>query len=237
MFKVLIADSGDVFGKYLGRLLEREYSVYIRKNEPLEDLICSWKPDVLVLDLHIPGGNGLALLTRLLELPHHPMVVALSQYVGGEVQRKADACKVEFLLCKPCPLPNIVNHIRDLLQYNNLQQQYPQFTEHDIVRHMKKLGILAHLDGSKYLCESLRQMARNPDQRYNKELYPAVGAVFGTSGNRVERCMRDAITKAWLRRDNQIWKQYFPPDEMGNIPKPSNSQFIACLVRELRFIA
>lgn len=237
MFKVLIADSGDVIGKYLGRLLEKEYSVYVRTDEPLEELVCRWKPDVLVLDLHLRGYNGWQMLAKLMSLPHCPMIVAMSLYVDSSSARYADAHDVDFLLCKPCPLPNVANHIHDLLQYENLQKQYPRYNEHDIARHLKRLGLPAHLDGSKYLCEALRQLADKPDQRYTKELYPAVGAVFGVSGERVERCIRDAIRKAWLKRDEQIWKRYFQPDGLGNIARPSNAQFISCLMNELRFAA
>lgn len=237
MFKVLIADDSDVLRNHLAHLLERDFSVRMLQNEPLEELICSWKPDVLVLDLHLSGNNGLGMLPRLIQLPHRPMVVALTRCANKGLERFAYDCEVDFLLCKPIPLPNIVNHIRDLLQYDNLQKLYPVYTEHDISRHLKRLGLLAHLDGVKYLCEALMQLAMNPDQRYTKELYPAVGSVFGVSGERVERCIRDAIRKAWLRRDDQIWSRYFQPDGFGNIARPSNALFISSLMTVLRFAA
>ena len=237
MYKILIADSSDIAAKCWKRVLEREFLVRLCKEEQILKLVNQWRPEVLLLDLHLAGNGGLEVFRQLWQLPYRPMVIATSHYADAGVNRYSYDCEVDFLLCKPFTSSKLLGHIRELLQFGNLQSQYPVYSDHDIAKHLKRLGLQAHLDGSKYLCEALRQLAHNPDQRYTKELYPAVGSVFGVSGERVERCVRDAIHKAWLRRDDEIWRQYFPPDGKGNIAKPKNAEFIANLMQELRFAA
>lgn len=66
----------------------------------------------------------------------------------------------------------------------------------------------------------------DPWQSLTKEIYPAVGQLAGLGKNekRVEKLIREAVQKAWKRRDRRIWDQYFPGEE-----KPTNREFISKL--------
>ena len=82
-----------------------------------------------------------------------------------------------------------------------------------------------------YSCvrEGILLTIQNPDQRITKELYPAVAAICGGNALRVERAIRSAIESAWMNRDDRVWRMYFPPDATGQIPRPTNSEFISRL--------
>lgn len=55
------------------------------------DKIAATHPDVVVLDLMLPGIDGWGVLHRLRRLPHAPPVVILSAYADGARALKAGA--------------------------------------------------------------------------------------------------------------------------------------------------
>lgn len=68
----------------------------------------------------------------------------------------------------------------------------------------------------------------DPGQSFTKELYPDVGKLRGITGDLVEKQIRTAITSAWLRRDPEVWDQYFPGGR-----KPTNGEFISRIAEVL----
>lgn len=53
------------------------------------ELIHAHRPDILLLDLTLPGLNGLALLERMCDLPDMPRVIVLSMHAGPEYVARA----------------------------------------------------------------------------------------------------------------------------------------------------
>jgi len=95
-------------------------------------------------------------------------------------------------------------------------------------RHMQTLGMSSSLDGYKQLRVGIPMYHRNPRQMVCKELYPAIAKAYQWKDPRkVEHSMRSAIQSAWRHRDNGVWSVYFPPKDNGDIPCPSNKQFIS----------
>jgi hypothetical protein len=98
-----------------------------------------------------------------------------------------------------------------------------------------KMGVPANLKGYGFLREAIILSVKNPNiiSAVTKELYPAVAEVFGTTGSRVERAVRHAITVAWQRMDSRIMKEYFGYRMSFSADKPSNSEFIATITDRL----
>ena len=99
------------------------------------------------------------------------------------------------------------------------------------------LGIPAHIKGYQFLREAIKLVIEQPDRinRITKELYPAVAKLYRCEPKNVERSIRSAIDSAWKKRDERIWRMYFPPDTSGIIQRPTNAAFISRLAdcREL----
>ena len=91
------------------------------------------------------------------------------------------------------------------------------------------LGVATNLRGYAYLRDAILAEIREPGQQVTKTLYPDVGKPYGANGAQVERSIRTAIEKAWSRRNEGTWRQYFPVDSEGTISKPSNAVFICTL--------
>ena len=98
------------------------------------------------------------------------------------------------------------------------------------------LGVSPSAEGFNYLQDAIVMYYEDPEQTFTKMLYPRVYKHDNQKSGRyqVERCIRRAVAEAWENRDESVWRCYFPVDEDGNIPRPSNKEFIsrvACFLK------
>lgn len=92
--------------------------------------------------------------------------------------------------------------------------------------------------GTAYLRQAVKMY--EPGVQLTKELYPEIGKARGTTGPRVERCMRHSIDKAWRRGSVEAQHRYFGFSINPNTGKPQVGEYIArlsrmCEVEELDF--
>jgi two-component system, chemotaxis family, protein-glutamate methylesterase/glutaminase len=93
MIKVLVIDDSALMRKLLGRVLAEvaEFEVHFARNgmEGLEQL-GAVNPDVVTLDIHMPGMDGLACLDRIMiEYPRPVLMVSSSTRDGADVTLEA----------------------------------------------------------------------------------------------------------------------------------------------------
>jgi two-component system chemotaxis response regulator CheB len=93
MIKVLVIDDSALMRKLLGRVLANvsEFEVHFARNgvEGLEQL-ATFNPDVVTLDIHMPGMDGLACLDRIMiEHPRPVLMVSSLTRDGAEVTLEA----------------------------------------------------------------------------------------------------------------------------------------------------
>jgi two-component system response regulator (stage 0 sporulation protein A) len=96
-----------------------------------------------------------------------------------------------------------------------------------------EIGIPARINGHQYLIDSAMLLLHEPE-RMNSVMtliYPAVAKKHNTTAASVERSIRHAIKRAWLRGDAEIISAYFGYTTMD---KPANSEFIALLTDKIR---
>ena len=103
--------------------------------------------------------------------------------------------------------------------------------EHMVTDIIKEIGVPAHVKGYCYLRTAIMLTSRRPDLIYamTKELYPAVGDIYDTTAQRVERAIRHAIELAWDNGDMNILSVYFSYRIRKSTDKPTNSEFIATI--------
>lgn len=238
MYKVLIAEESIQISKELAQRLSGSCSVRVRQEgEDILRLTEELEADVVVLDMMLPGIDGIDLLSRLKQLPHCPCVLATVRYTSGYMMQALTTLGADYIMSKPCIVDNMLMRVKDLLCYRFCVEIPEQSDGEEAYDHARRLGVAPKLKGSKYLQTALCLLMQNPNQQITKELYPAVGAVFHVSADRVERCIRHAIHLAWERRDDRIWRMYFTADTSGQIPRPTNAQFMARLLERIRFVA
>lgn len=232
--KILIADPTSDFRDALADALRDIHHVRTASDgiQALQ-LLNSYQPDMLVVDLMMPGIDGITLLQRAAESGCNPMVLTttcfLSDYIIESVQRLG----VGFIMLKPCLISAITARLADLSK--RLQQPASPYPDPrtQISSTLLRLGISTKLRGYSYLREAVLLMSRDPAQSVTKELYPAVAAQFSATAMQVERSIRSAVQSAWQHCDPQIWQLYFPADETGLIPRPTNAGMITRLADSL----
>lgn len=242
--KLLIAESSEEFRVALAETLTGEYHVCTCA-DGLQTLrkIRSFQPDILILDLMLPGIDGLTLLQTAKEEGPLPAVLAQSRYISEYVLEALGEMGIQYVMRKPCTLRAVVARIRDmdrsayrragilLPQTEGIVDTDPGSTVTNI---LLSLGFKTSHDGYKYIREAVLLMDKMPDQRVTKELYPAVAEQFGCSGGNVERSGRTAIQYAFRNGDPQIWRLYFRADADGALRKPTNGAFITRIAAVLR---
>ena len=230
MLKLLIADGTEAFRLALADNLKELYHVRVCQegNEALE-LMLSFRPDLMVLDLMLPGLDGISVLQRAAKAGVEPVVLATTGLFNDFIAVGASRMKISYLMVKPCDVQAATSRLLELTE----QMEEPSLTRPDLRTEVSnlllELGVPTNLRGYSYLRDAILAEIRQPGQQLTKALYPDVGKPYGASGSQVERSIRDAIGKAWMRRNDAHWAPYFPMDTTGQIPKPSNAVFICTL--------
>lgn len=234
MPRVLIAEENEEFRTALAEQMRGLYQVRTCRegNEALA-VLRDYRPDVLVLDLMLPGLDGLSLLQNAASEGLRPAVLATTRFASDYILESLKRLGVGYLMIKPCDISATVCRVADLSQ----RMGSPLFSHPDpritVSNLLLSLGVPTKLRGYGYLREAVLLIAGNPDQSITKELYPAVAKRCGATPVQVERSMRSAIYAAWCQGDRQLWKLYFGPAQAGFPQKPTNTAFISRLADAL----
>lgn len=232
--KLLIADKSEELRFALMAVLREDYDIAQCGTGPEAlSLLRSFRPEVLVLDLMIPGLDGISLLHSAVEEGICPAVLATVSLPSKYIDEAAALLGVSYLMVKPCNIRTTAQRVREMNLPIHSPRAIPTDPRKEVSQLLLSLGFSTKLRGYTYAREAILLLGKNPDQSMTKELYPAVAARCGTSPRQVEHCIRTAIEKAWLRRDNRIWLQYFHPSPDGTVPKPSNAVFLTRLANSL----
>lgn len=234
MRKLLIADASEEFRLALAELLRGNYMVRLCQdgNQTLE-VLQSMKPDILVLDLLLPGLDGISLLQKVAEAGLQPVVLATTAFSNDYVVDSLARLGVGYVMVKPCDIHAVTARIADLHQH----LKPPVVTRPDprtVVSNMLlSLNVPTKLKGYACLREGVLELVRDPAQQVTKELYPKVAKLYGGNGPQVERLIRTAIDAAWKKRDERVWRLYFQPGPDGCLERPTNATFISALAERV----
>ena len=227
---MLIADGTEVFRLTLAENLKEHYMIRVCQegHEALEAML-SFKPDLAVLDLMLPGLDGLTVLQRAAAAGVEPVTLATTGYFNDYIAEAISRLNVGFVMVKPCDVQAATAHLLDLTE--RLKESPPAMADNRtlVSNLLLNLGVATNLRGYAYLRDAILAELRDPGQQVTKTLYPDVGKPYGASGAQVERSIRTAIEKAWNRRNEGTWRQYFSVDSEGAVSKPSNAVFICTL--------
>lgn len=226
---LLIADASESFADALCEQLAGVFDIsFCDDGRDVIPMLHELSPDLLLLDLMLPGCDGITILESVCSMEDRPVVLVVSRIFGFYVQDSLERLGISYAMQKPCDVGCVCNRLMELAQYPR-EQLMPAADKEETVRSMlRALGISGKHMGYRCLAEAIRLIAKNPDQLYTKELYPAVGEAVGCSWRQVERDIRTAIESAWECRDSMIWQEFFP-HRMGLKNKPTNSTFISSL--------
>jgi len=115
--RVVIADDHRVVRDGLCYLLGQEPDVEVAgeagDGRQAVDVVAATRPDVLLLDLYMPGLDGHAVLAALHDAPHRPAVVVLTSATDDEHLVRAMHAGATSYLLKTAPAEHVIAAVRD----------------------------------------------------------------------------------------------------------------------------
>jgi two-component system, NarL family, response regulator LiaR len=114
--RVVIADDHRVVRDGLCYLLSQEPGVEVAgeagDGRQAVDVVAATRPDVLLLDLYMPGLDGHAVLAALHDAPHRPAIVVLTSATDDEHLVRAMQAGATSYLLKTAPAEHVIAAIR-----------------------------------------------------------------------------------------------------------------------------
>lgn len=242
--RTLIADSSADFGENLRQALERggtcEVTAVVQDGTQAAELLRELTPEVLVLDMALPGMDGLRVLREAAALEKRPMTLATCSFLSDYVAQLGAELGVQYFLRKPCDAATVAAHVAEMLETGRRSQTSGRRQELNIeamvTSIIHEIGVPAHIKGYQYLREAIMIAVRDMDviNAITKVLYPQVAKTFATTPSRVERAIRHAIEVAWDRGDLETLQSFFGYTVSNTKGKPTNSEFIALIADKLQ---
>ena len=237
MRKLLIAESGEEFRETLVHLVRGKYRVRTcREGAEALDAILTFKPELVVLDMMLPGLDGISIIEEVQRCGLRPMILAVTKLPSDYVLDAAGRLGIAYMMVKPCRIKAVVQRLQDMAR----KLEEPAAAQVDmrtaVTNALLELGIPTKILGFRYLCEAVLEYRNHPGQLVTKELYPAVGKRCGASAIQVERSIRSAICKAWEHRDEAVWRSWFSCGPGEPLKRPSNAVFITAMVNRLHML-
>lgn len=125
--KILVIDDDPKISWILNEGLSSKFE-FVSARDGVEgiQMVSTEKPDLILLDIKMPGMNGIEVLEKLNKLDGRPEVIMVSGH--GETQYVVDSVKLgaaEFIN-KPFDVHEIEIHINSILEKSNLKQEVKQ---------------------------------------------------------------------------------------------------------------
>ena len=235
--KILVVDADEDFRLILSEQLRKEFTVYSTDSclELLETLR-SFRPALLVMDLMASGSDPLTMLELAKNEGLCPASLITSTFYSAYTQKVVEQLQVDYTIRKPCDLSTLISRIKDLVEdsQDSCQPLFLAPSDYNMVTSLLlELGLPTRRKGFRYSRQAILLLLENPELQITKEVYPALGKLFGTEDKAVEKSIRDAIEDAWKLRDDALWRKYFSSAPNGQIPRPSNKVFLTRLAEEI----
>lgn len=231
---LLIVDCETEFVEQMAKSLHDLYAItHCSNGKQALELVCNQHPGILVLDLMIPGIDGISLLTKINELNHRPAIMIITRMQSKYVLEKAAELNISYYILKPCDPAAAAERVIDLGRMPEAKKPRPVPSQH-LTELLLTLTIPTKLKGFPQLRDAILITVEKPGILLTKELYPLIGDRYHSSGAQVERAIRNAIEHGYKSMSYPIWSQFFPPDATGQIPHMSNGAFISRMAEVMR---
>ena len=234
--KILLADNSEEFRLLLRRTLEEtgEFQIVGDTGDGNEawELIQQTKPDVVVMDLILPGLDGVSLLQRI---PKTIRCIVLSAFCSQNMVQEVMQLGAWYFIPKPAHMDSLLERVRQAVRQEGSPLSLPTL-EADVTAIIHEVGVPAHIKGYQYVREAIIIAVQDMEviNAVTKVLYPEVAKRFHTTPSRVERAIRHAIEVAWDRGDLETLQGYFGYTVNSAKGKPTNSEFIAMIADRIR---
>ena len=233
--RILIAEASPEFSEQLCDILDGSYRLSVcYSGLTVKKLLEEFCPDVLVMDLALPGMDGLTLLQQICTMPLRPRILLTTCFMSLYVEMTIAGLDVDMVMLKPCNVEILAERIEDMLLEEGSHRMLRLQPRTTVASMLMELNIPSKRRGFTYLEKSIRQYLKQPGQALTKTIYPDVAQAHFTQPEAVERAIRQVVHESWAKRNDRVWRMYFSPGREGVIPRPTNAEFISRLAERYR---
>jgi len=100
----------------LSELPEMEIVGQARDGREAVNLIRNLRPDVVVLDIRMPGGNGIGVLQKIKRFKSAPLVIMFTSYPYPQYRRRCMKAGADYFFEKATEFENLVELLKKLTQ-------------------------------------------------------------------------------------------------------------------------
>jgi YesN/AraC family two-component response regulator len=123
MLKVFIADDSDLIRQHLKELISEVAGVQVvgeARNGPATlAAVERLEPDVLILDIRMPGGNGISVLKAVKELDPSPVVIMLTAFPFPQYRKRCLGAGAEYFLDKGSEFERVADVLAGLRHHKS----------------------------------------------------------------------------------------------------------------------
>ena len=234
MQRILIAASSQSFALALSEHLSDEFDVY-RCQTGFEALtiLREVEPELAVVDLNISGVDGVDVLKMAKSAGICPKTIAVTGYISRYVIAALEELQVCALMRVPCDISCLAATVMDVAAWDQRERTF----EDRVRALLTMLNFKPQTAGYTIAQMCIGLYFENPSQPVTTSLYPKVALQCNGTATQVERALRSTIEAAWKKRNEQVWRMYFPVGKNGKLAKPTNTEFLSriveCLQRSL----
>lgn len=108
-------------------------------------------------------------------------------------------------------------------------------TEQEIRKILLNIGISPNLNGYRYLTTGIRLTINQPEiiNSVTTKLYPMIAELYGSTGTKIERSMRHALTVAWDKGRITVFNAIIGISTLNVNDRPTSSEFIALVADKI----
>lgn len=226
--KILIADQRPQVCKAVIDQFGKQHEIKVTADGERALTLCrKIVPDVLLLDMELPRLDGLSILRAIRSAGLHTLVIVSSSCIDSDyVMRQLVQLGVKYFLPKPCVNSAVVNRVYEMIC---MAENRTWNIEDEVNSLLLSLGMKMTLSGYPCIRDALIMLMQDNSRQLTKYIYPEIALKYGGSADRIERVMRTAISSAWKRRDENMWRMYFEADRNDVLKCPTNGHFLARL--------
>lgn len=160
------------------------------------------QPDVVIMDIVMPGKDGINVLEELCEFPPEKRPLIIITSAGGQeiVTKKAASLGANYFLMKPYSLDSLLKRIRMVTGRDEKLNEYEnaQHFEEQITRIVLDLGVPPQVLGFRYIKIALAVLlAQNNPCSIGKTVYAKISTDCKTTPDCAERAIRQTIKRIY----------------------------------------
>ena len=254
---VAIADDNEQVLSKLGAAFQNDDEISVvgtaKDGEEMCRLIENREPDVVLLDLVMPGVDGLTVMEKMCRnttLKNPPRFVVMSAVNNENITSNAFRMGASYYILKPFDENVLVNRVKQLAREDSRmrntvlsvpdkgrrEERSGRNLEEQVTDIIHEIGVPAHIKGYQYLRDAILMCIEDMEMLnyITKILYPAIAKKYQTTPSRVERAIRHAIEVAWSRGEIGVIESIFGYTVNRGKGKPTNSEFIALIADRIR---